>query len=96
MRTSTLEAEIERLETRLANSQALVADLQKQRDDALLEARTLRNGIKDYWEPWQKTILRSLNRWRDLAVMWQGKHAILRHENNQLRRKLYRQEKVAK
>jgi len=37
-----------------------------------------------------------LRRWVDIAVMWQGKHAILRHENNQLRRKLYRQEKVAK
>lgn len=27
------------------------------------------------------------------AVYWQGKHAILRHENNKLRKAMYRQEK---
>lgn len=31
-------------------------------------------------------------KWQQWGVMWQGKHAILRHENNKLRRALYRQE----
>lgn len=35
-------------------------------------------------------------KWQQYAVLWQGKHAILRHENNKLRRALYRQEKKAK
>lgn len=30
---------------------------------------------------------KSLRRWKEIAVFWQGKFNILRHENNQLRKK---------
>lgn len=39
------------------------------------------------------TQTRLTRREREMAVFWQGKFAIVKHENNALRRKLYRTEK---
>lgn len=44
-----------------------------------------------YYDSWMKTHdhYRELcKRLREQVTLWQGKHALLRHENNQLRRKL--------
>lgn len=44
-----------------------------------------------YYKKWLEERAVSMHerqRLRDLATLWQGKHAMLRHENNRLRRKL--------
>jgi hypothetical protein len=45
-----------------------------------------------YYRNSQKHLHRSLIRWRDIAERWHGKYAIVKAENNALRRKLYQKE----
>jgi hypothetical protein len=46
-----------------------------------------------YYKDKQKCLHRVLIRWRDIAERWHGKYAIVKTENNALRRKLYQKEK---
>lgn len=48
-----------------------------------------------YYEAWRKKCNEHHDiqvKWQTYAVMWQGKCAMLRQENNKLRRALYKQE----
>lgn len=46
---------------------------------------------RDYWRDLYRHHKAVFDHSRDLAVMWHGKYALVKHENNVLRRKLWRQ-----
>lgn len=83
------ETEVETLERRLHAAQAVIADLTTQRDEAREDARRRREDIEGYWKPWQAQTLPDLQRLRTQAALWHGKWAIVKMENNALRRALY-------
>lgn len=54
-------------------------------------AKTLLHQYYDNWLEARNKRDGALKHWRDLVTFWQGKCAILRQENNALRRKVSRQ-----
>jgi len=58
---------------------------------SLMDGEAAKRELLHYYEAWLKVETQrreSARRYREQVTLWQGKHELLRHENNALRRKL--------
>lgn len=61
-------------------------------DDALQQQIELLNRRETILERRIELLQKAYNRHVDLATFWHGKFALIKHENNQLRRKINRKD----